>query len=107
MLLLVALVLLASMLFNRSLQNSQNQGEMAYGDFYSRLTTGKLAQVTVIENDATVKVSGDNKTYNVKLPTRDRESLTTELQRAAQAPPVGYNLKLDNDRSFMSGPVAV
>jgi len=101
--LLMFLVFVAVLLFGHSMQDSRKQGDMAYGDFYSKLTAGQLAEVTVIENDATAKVKGDAaKVYNVKLPTRDRESLNVALQDAAKT----NGLKLDNDRSFMSGPLA-
>lgn len=112
MLLLVGLVLLATMLFSNSMNKSRNQEEMKYGDFYAKLTQrpSPLAggEVTVIENDATVKLKGDEKTtYNVKLPTRDREALTVALQEAAKPTDQGgAGLKYDNGRSFMSSPLA-
>ena len=108
MLLLVGLVLLVSMLFNRSLQGSRNTKDLTYGEFLVALNAGKLSEVTVLENDATAKMKSEPAmTYNVKLPTRDRDALTATLQKAAlPTEKGGMGLKLDNDRPFLSGPIA-
>jgi cell division protease FtsH len=116
MLLLVAMLLLAGMLFNRSLQGSKNEAPMQTGQFIANLTSGKLSQVTEYENEVVVKLKADEpkgggenkKTYTVKLPTRNREEISKLLATAAR--PVGQEggqgLKYDNERSFFSGPVA-
>ncbi|MDF2439743.1 MAG: cell division protease FtsH [Abditibacteriota bacterium] len=107
MLLLVALVVVASMLFSRSLSGGRTNQDMKYGDFYAALTKGELKEVTVIENEASVKRKDNDKiTYTVNLPTRDRDQLMEALNTAASKPVNGSVTSVDNKRPFFSGPVA-
>jgi cell division protease FtsH len=108
MLLLVALVLLAATMFNRSVQGGRNQRDMTTGEFIAKLTSGQLTEATEYENHAEVKVKGDaNTVHTVKLPMRNREEISTLLVNAAKTPNQGgATLKYDNQRSFFSGPVA-
>src|SRR4028118_2314137 len=106
MLLLTALILVASMVFRNSLQSGQTSKDMPYSDFYRQLVSGKVAEVTVTENDARVKLKNEaNTTYNVSLPPRDRENLNAALDRSALDPPVGSKTQVVNKKPFLSGAV--
>ena len=113
MLLLLGLVLLSAMLFSRSMQTNNNQRDMTYGQLYAEASAGKLNEVTIIEDKAEVKRKGEDKiTYNVVLPSRDRDSLMAMLQNAAK--PIGEkgptgeegkDLKLNVEKPPFSGPL--
>lgn len=107
MLLLVVLIVVAAMVFKNSLGKGNVSKDIAYSEFYQKLVSKNVEEISVVDNDATYKLKGDpNTTYNVNLPTRDRQSFNTELEKAALPPPTGAGTKIKFDRQFFSGPIA-
>ena len=104
MLLLTFLVTIAFMMFNGSLRGGRIHDDMQFGDFYKQLKAGKVAEATIIENEASVKLKDvANTTYSVNLPPASaRDDLNKALAEAA----VAAGTKYDNKRPLFSGPVA-
>ena len=107
MLLLVALILVATIFFRNSMGGGRSSKDLTYGEFYQNLVTKKIDEVTITDNDAAFKLKGDtNTTYNVSLPPRDRNNLNAALDKASLPAPEGNGLKVKYDRPLFSGPVA-
>ena len=111
MLILVGLVLIASMWFNKSLTGSVTKEDMTYGEFRVRLDKGELTGVKISDNSAQVKVK-DKKDflYTVQLPPRDDQSLMAALAKAAMpAEKEGAKVegtKVEFKPQFWTGPMA-
>ncbi|MBV9469959.1 MAG: ATP-dependent metallopeptidase FtsH/Yme1/Tma family protein, partial [Abitibacteriaceae bacterium] len=99
MLLLVALILVATIFFRNSMGGGRSSKDLTYGEFYQNLVTKKIDEVTITDNDAAFKLKGDtNTTYNVSLPPRDRNNLNAALDKASLPAPEGNGLKVKYDR---------
>ncbi|MDQ3815706.1 MAG: ATP-dependent zinc metalloprotease FtsH [Armatimonadota bacterium] len=90
-------------MFNGRWSGGKIHDDMEYGEFYRHLTSGKVTEVTISQDEATVKVKDvANTIYTVDLPPRDRDSLNAELEKAA----LKYGTKYDIKRPLFSGPIA-
>lgn len=108
MLVLVGLVLIASMWFNKSLTGGLTRDDMTYGEFRVNLDGGTLESVKIDQNAAQVKVK-DKKDYlySVQLPPREDPGLMDALAKAASPKDKGgAGTKVEFKPQFWTGPMA-
>ena len=92
---LVFLALLGSMWFGKGLTGGRTVKEMDYGEFYQSLKNGKIAEVRITDNKASIKLRGndqENVRHTVLLPTQDRASLNVALEEATKPLEDGVNV---------------
>jgi len=107
MIVLVGIILIASIFFNKSL-GARNNEDMAYSDLYQRLTTekeaAKIATVTIRSSDATTEMKEGDTVYHTRLPDRwDSDPLWSEAL-LKKATPAGVQINIKSPP--FSGPVA-
>ncbi len=104
MLILVALVLMASLWFKAALPGTQRNDKMEFGALMTKLEAGDVAKIGVTDTDATVELKNDAEKvqYKVTLPTNWQQfapfgaALDKGRQKGTEFPV---------NRSFFSGPV--
>jgi cell division protease FtsH len=86
-LLLVLLVLAASLIFRNSLGSSKQTKDSNFGEFYSQLVAGKVKEVSITDNSASVQLKGEVDTlHQVSLPPgwENNQTLNNALLNAKQ-----------------------
>ena len=104
MFLLVLLGLVASVIFRSQMTGTQTVKDMKSGEFYSQLTSGKVASLIIREDIATVKLKGDAIERRVNLGTDPGRNsvLTTALFDARTK----FNTQFEYKKSWLAGPYA-
>lgn len=104
MLLLVLLALAASVVFRSQMTGTPTSKDMESGEFYSQLTSGKVASLVIREDIATVQLKNDPIKRRVNLGTDPGRNsvLTTALFDARTK----YNTQFEYKKSWLATPLA-
>ena len=109
MLLLFALILVASVIFRSSLPGTRPSKDLVFSDLQTKLAAKTVKSITIIGNDAQTELNNDQTIYNTKLPER-WEQLTqfnALLTPAPDAPggPKAYRPTVEIRTPAFSGPL--